>query len=713
MALPASASASANWSFVDVTASAGVSYVHDFSGELDMHDPRALGGGVAIGDFDADGWLDIYAVAGSAGTNHLFRNLGDGTFEDVGAAARVDLAGVNSSGPIFADIDGDGWLDLLVLANVADGEELPVRLFENQGNGRFSNKTSATGLEFTQATSFSAALADIDRDGDLDLFVTHWGSFSIAPPTEMLWRNDGDFVFTDITGAAGFDYRFHPQMLGLDWTFTPNFADINSDGWPDLLLVNDFGTSQIFMNDGDGTFTETTSPVIDDENGAGAAIGDYDNDGDLDWFVTGVSDPLGIQDGNEGEGDSGNRLYQNQGDGTFVDVTDAAGVREGDWGRGASFGDLNLDGWLDLYMVNGMGQIEDGPGWAYFIGDPAKAWISERNGSFLERGVSLGVADVGMGRGTVLFDLDRDGDLDIFNQNVTEESVLYRNDLTDGDHFMVLRLIGENGNREAVGARVRVSAGGMTQMREFRNGSGFVSATAVEAHFGLGDAEVVDELEIVWPDGSISVVEDVPADGHYFARYPGVTVEDCSAPGDANDCVLGGKDRSPMECLLELHVTPIPPTGRRVGRGPKIRCTAGDPECDADPSDLTSCSLDLRVCPATRDPRNFICSAPDLTSIVIQSPRRTAAGGADRAMREAVEALIGNGLASLVPHPDSPFANLTPGRCTGATRVTLPLREKSPGVYRKSRTRLKIITRSADGRRDTDKLAVRCIPAGS
>ncbi|MFP6663460.1 MAG: CRTAC1 family protein, partial [Deltaproteobacteria bacterium] len=642
-----------------------------------------------------------------------FRNRGDGTFEDVAAAARVDLAGVDSSGPIFADIDGDGWLDLLVLANVAGGDGLPLRLFQNQGNGRFANRTSATGLHFTRATSFSAALADIDRDGDLDLFVTHWGSFGIEPPAEMLWRNEGNFVFTDITAEAGFGYRFHPQMSGLDWTFTPNFADINSDGWPDLLLANDFGTSQIFLNDGDGTFTETTSPVIDDENGMGAAVGDYDNDGDLDWFVTSISDPLGIQEDNDAVGDSGNRLYQNQGDGTFVDVTDTAGVRDGDWGWGASFGDLNLDGWLDLYMVNGMGQIEDGPGWEYFIADPAKLWVSEGDGSFLERGVSLGVADSRMGRGTVFFDLDRDGDLDIFNQNVADESVLYRNDLTDGAHFLVLRLIGEGANREGIGARVRVSTGGTTQMRELRNGSGFVSASAVEAHFGLGAAEIVDTLEIIWPNGTTTVVEDIPVDGHYFARYPGATVEDCSQPGDANPCVLGGRIRSPMECLLEMHVTPPPPKGRRGGPGSRIRCRAGDPECDADPLDLTSCSIDLRLCPATRDPRNFICSAPDLTSIVIQSPRRAAPGRADRAMREGAEALLGNGLASLLPHEDSPFVNLTPGRCTSATRVTLPLRERSAGVYRKSRTRLKMITRSADGRRDVDDLVVRCSPAAS
>lgn len=702
--------AAATWSFAEITESAGVSFVHGFDGEVDMHDVRAMAGGVAVGDYDADGWLDLYVVSGSAGRNYLFRNRGDGTFADVTVSTRVDLPGVDSSGPVFADIDGDGWLDLFVLANTVEGAEVPIRLFRNLGNGRFTNRTSATGIEFSGPTALSAAFSDIDRDGDLDLFITHWGSAADTPPAGMLWRNDGDFEFTDITAAAGIAYRFHPEMPGADWMFTPNFADIDSDGWPDLLLANDFGTSQVFLNDGDGTFTETTAAVIDDENGMGAAVVDYDNDGDLDWFVTSVSDPFGVQGDVPTIGDSGNRLYRNQGDGTFVDATDEAGVRHGDWGWAAAFGDLNLDGHPDLYMVNGMGQIEDGPEWAYFISDPARLWVSEGDGTFLERSVALGVADTGMGRGTVLFDFDRDGDLDIFNQNATQEPVFYRNDLDDGSHFLTLRLLDGGANREAVGARVRVTSGGTTQMRELHSGNGYVSANAIEAHFGLGTAETIDELEVQWPDGAVTTVADVDVDRHVLLRHPGAEPIDCSQPGDQNDCILGGKTRSPMECLMELHVTPVPERDRN-GPTSRVVCTAGDPACDGNPADLTSCTIDVRLCPATSDPRNPICPAATLTDIVVRTPRATSKKPADLALRAAVDRLVGIGIASLVPPEGSPFENLLPGVCTAAESVVIPLRERAPGVYRKNRTRLKLRTYSSDGRRDLDKLVLTCLPS--
>lgn len=704
--------AAAAWTFADVTAAAGVSFVHGFGEEVDMHDVRALGGGVAVGDYDADGWPDLYVVSGSAGQNHLFRNLGDGTFEDATEVARVDLPGIESSGPVFADIDGDGWLDLFVLATAVEDDKLPIRLFRNLGNGRFTNRTDATGIVISQDTALSAAFADIDRDGDLDLFITHWGSLAGSPPTGMLWRNEGGFEFVDVTAAAGIVHRFHPEMSGMDWMFTPNFADIDSDGWPDLLLANDFGTSQVFRNDGDGTFSEITTPAIDDENGMGAAVGDYDNDGDLDWFVTSIWDPLGVQQDVPTVGSTGNRLYRNDGDGSFVDVSEDAGVRWGDWGWAASFGDVNLDGHLDIYMVNGMGQLEDGNEWIYFTADPALLWLSNGDGTFRERSIPLGVADTGMGRGTVLFDYDRDGDLDIFNQNATQAPVLYRNDLEEDTHFAVVRLVDSGSNREAVGARVHLTIGDTTQMRELRSGNGYVSANAVEAHFGIGASETIDQLEVHWPDGSVTTTTDVPGDRHYFLRHPGAELRNCSEPGELNDCTLGGRSRSPMECLMELHVTPTPERDRN-GPTNRVECTAGDPSCDGDPDDLTSCTFALRLCPATTDPRNAVCGAPDLTEVKVKSPRPTSRRPVDIALNTAMDQLVGEGLAALVPPEGSPFQPLVPGTCTAAEPVVVPLRERLPGVYRKNHGRLKLLTYARDGRRDLDKMRFSCIPSGS
>ena len=197
-----------------------------------------------------------------------------------------------------------------------------------------------------EVQTIAAAAADYDRDGDLDLFTARWGTLdggaeaNGAPhPASHLWRNNGDLTFTAIDQMAG--------LAGLqtfpDNTFTPNFADINGDGWPDLLVVADFGESRVFLNQRDGTFRDATTDVISERNGMGAAVGDYDNDGDLDWFVSGISDPNGIPEGNWGA--NGNRLYRNRGDGSFDDATDEAGVREGYWGWGSCFADFDNDGY--------------------------------------------------------------------------------------------------------------------------------------------------------------------------------------------------------------------------------------------------------------------------------------------------------------------------------------------------------------------------------
>ncbi len=522
------APAGADWHFTEVSLVSGLDYEHGFD-PGQTTEPHLVSGGVAAGDFDADGWFDLYVVRGSLGPNLLFRNLGEGeggnvSFEEIGEAAGVAIGGTGA-GPTFADLDGDGRLDLIVGGIAGDRP----RLFRNLGDRTFEEITAGSGI-FSTLDTFSTALGDVDRDGDLDLFLSHWspaGGDPVGAP--HLWRNDTGPVedpargaavtFSPIDFAAGIAGAYTPD----DFSFTPTFTDLDADGWPDLLVTGDFGTSRIFHNLGTGagasvSFEVVAGTVITDENGMGAAVGDYDNDGDLDWFVSSIWDPDGIPEGNWGV--TGNRLYRNLGATfEFEDATDQAGVRQGYWGWGSCFADFNNDGYLDLFHTNGF----QAPGATEFHRDPARLFVSNgavSNGAggtvtFDQRAVELGVADDGQGRGVVCFDYDRDGDIDLFVANHSGPPLLYRNDGGNQLHYLQLRLRGAASaarNSEAIGARVTVSAGGIRQLREIRAGSNYVSQNPAEAHFGLGAAEQVDELLIRWPDGEIQVITEVAAD---------------------------------------------------------------------------------------------------------------------------------------------------------------------------------------------------------
>ena len=226
-------------------------------------------------------------------------------------------------------------LDLFIGAVAPAGDLTPaeVFIFKNNGNGTFTDSTEDSLLNtISKRHTFSAAFGDYDKDGDLDLFLTHWGSGLILAEqsTEHLWRNNGDGTFTDVSTPAGITQVFFEKQ---DFTFTPNWSDINNDGFLDMLIAADFGTSRVFINQTDGTFLNTTTEVISDENGMGAAVGDYDNDLDLDWFVSSIYDPNGVAEANWGV--SGNRLYNNNGSGVFEDVTVDAGVEHGFGAGGA------------------------------------------------------------------------------------------------------------------------------------------------------------------------------------------------------------------------------------------------------------------------------------------------------------------------------------------------------------------------------------------
>ncbi|MFN0151399.1 MAG: FG-GAP-like repeat-containing protein [bacterium] len=491
----ASATSSALWSFTNVAAVSGIIHTHGFVGGL-SNPNRSYSSGVAVGDYDRDGDTDIFAVRGTIGPDVLYRNNGNGTFTNVAAAAGVATTHFGC-GPVFADTDGDSWLDLLIGSIEGD----PPLLFRNLGDGTFQNVTAASGINYNRST-FSTSFADYDRDGDIDFFMTHRG----APQFEgrHLWRNNGDGTFSDADVAAGFA-EFGDALF--DYTFTANWADIDGDRWPDLLVTSDLGNSEIYRNDGDGTFTETTTPVISDEGGMGAAVGDYDNDGDLDWFVSSIMDSAA--------GYTGNRLYQNSGAGTFSCHTLAGGVPNGYWGWASSFQDFNNDGNLDLYHVNG---------WSTpFDLDPARMFVSNGNGTFTQRAEELGANFFGQGRGIAVFDFDNDGDLDIFIAQNSSTPILARNNGGNAQNHLAVRLVGAGMNTEAIGARVYATIGGQTQMREIRCGSNYVSQDPATAHFGLGAATSVQELRIEWPNGDVEILNGIPANNSIVVDQSGTT----------------------------------------------------------------------------------------------------------------------------------------------------------------------------------------------
>lgn len=508
-----------HWTFHDATHESGLDYSHGFATNQ-ISESDLISGGVAAGDYDADGDIDLYVVTGDIGPNLLYRNHGDGSFEEVGAEAGVALDGHRSSGPIFADVDGDGHLDLLVAGTST--VSLTV-LFINNGDGSFE-EVSATHLPVTKP-ALNAAFADIDRDGDLDLVLAHWGVSSYGGPgqpleTEILWRNNGAGVFEDWSGPGGLTDSFPVLPVSgdtvriLDLTFTPNFADLDDDGWPDLVLASDFGTSKVLMNEA-GIFHNATTPVISDENGMGGTVGDFDNDGDMDWFVSSIYDRDQMNQPGQNWGLSGNRLYRNDGQGNFSDATDEAGVRRGYWGWASCFADFNNDSRLDLLHVNGFPLIG-----TEFDTDPTRLFMNQGSGVFAQRALRHGLNDRAQGRGVVCFDADRDGDLDLFIANNQAPGRYFRNDGVHHGNYFTVQLAGPPGNTQGIGAKVWLQTNAATLRRDIRAGSNFVSQDPAEAHFGLGAQKYIDQLRVEWPDGEEAVILNLRANSRIQLRHP-------------------------------------------------------------------------------------------------------------------------------------------------------------------------------------------------
>jgi hypothetical protein len=482
--------------FEDVTVPAGVDYTHwspKPSDPLYCREIHRMSGGAAAGDYDDDGWVDLYYTRLQA-PNCLFRNLGNGTFQEVAGAAGVALSS-ESSGCVWGDIDNDGDLDLYVLTIVENGRNF---LYINDGAGHFMESAVARGVDMAcgecRHNCTSAAFGDYDRDGDLDLHVLEWW---YTDALNRLFQNDGTGYFDDVTSNALVEM---PNVRG----FANAFADVNGDGWDDLLVAADFGTSRLFLNLGNGQFTDITESagVGTDENGMGSAVGDMDNDSDLDWFVTSIYDPdETCETAPCGWGYSGNRLYRNENGSLFSDFTDTAGVRDGAWGWGASFLDFDNDGDLDLGMTNGM----DSPCAKWedpFNNDALRFWQNDGTGVMTEVGATVQFTDTGSGKGFVVFDYDRDGDPDVLIVNNAAKPVLYRNNGGNDNAWLRVALHGHTTNRFGIGARVRVqvTGSGPTQLRQVSANSNYMSQNEVIAHFGLGSGiTTVHSVEVEWP----------------------------------------------------------------------------------------------------------------------------------------------------------------------------------------------------------------------
>ncbi|MEZ5203817.1 MAG: CRTAC1 family protein, partial [Acidimicrobiales bacterium] len=490
----------------------------------------------------------------------LMANDGHGRFTDVTEEAGVPGPDQESgyATALWADIEGDGDLDLLL---TGAGRTANV-LYVNRGDGTFRDEARGRGLQdlpvikgYLGNAGYGATFFDWDHDGDLDLVVAQWytnvlfdqpdltsrprGIKSVcemvanvkpsAPGDPIdsrtrLYTNDGTGHFEDVTASSGVD-------VDTVIAFQPRFADVDGDGWEDLLMTGDVCTSRLFRNVDGKRFEDVTeeSGLGTDENGMGSVVEDIDGDGNIDWFVTAIRVPT--------EDDScpvqaptfacsGNRLYLGDGKGSFTDATDEYGVRDGSWGWGATGEDLDDDGHRDLFMVNGYRPVIDNPGLeirdpdaamrARFDDDRSRFWKGQDTTPWPQGAASIGITDRANGKAVVAFDADGDGDLDLIIANTEDAPILYRNDTpAKGRHRLTLRLRDPDGtNPFAIGAQVRIRFGdGRSQLSLVRADGSFQSGNPTDVHVGLGASDHADRIDVTWPGGGDpQVLTDVEAD---------------------------------------------------------------------------------------------------------------------------------------------------------------------------------------------------------
>ena len=509
--------------FVDVGRQAGLTAPNVWGGvDHKRSIIEAKGSGLAFYDYDHDGWLDIYLTngdrlgtewpKGKAPIAHLYRNNRDGTFTDVTERSGLGVTGWQT-GVCVGDYDNDGWDDLFCCFW---GHNI---LFRNHGNGTFTDVTKQAGLYRDEVRwGAGCTFLDYDRDGFLDLFVcnylkldpknnpsidsTHFcqwkgvpvmcGPRGLPPDTNLLFHNNGDGTFTDVSASSGI------LKPGPRYSITAVSYDFDNDGWPDIYVAVDSQASMLLKNNHDGTFSDTAveagcaySEGGHEQAGMGVAVGDYDCDGWLDIFKTNFADDI-------------SNLYHANGDGTYTDVSETAAMAASNQyvGWGCGFIDYDNDGWLDLVQVNGHVYPEiDRFHFSQSFKNPRLVYRNLGDGTFKDVSASMGpgISERFSSRGAAFGDYINDGGMSALVLNMNEPPSLLQNVSSLRGNWIKIKLIGTKCNRTAIGARVKVTTGKHVQMDEVHSGTSVMSQSDLRLHFGLGAAGVADVVEVKWP----------------------------------------------------------------------------------------------------------------------------------------------------------------------------------------------------------------------
>jgi enediyne biosynthesis protein E4 len=524
------AEASVSVRYTDVRKAAGINFVQDSTQSEERYYLETMGTGVAWIDYDQDGLMDLYFVQSAATDIYkpphplrsaLYHNNGDGTFTDVTAKSGLGGEGHYGQGVAVGDFDNDGWPDLYVTGY---GRAI---LYRNNHNGTFTDVTAKAGVADEGGWSASAGWFDYDKDGWLDLLVTNYiewspknnlycgernpGYRSYCNPNNYkgqktkLFHNNHDGTFTDVSDKSGVGL---PESKGMGVVL----ADLDNDGWPDIAIANDTWPNFLFLNNHDGTFKDVSliSGMAASEDGkyeAGMGIdaADVNGDGLPDVYITHLDFEL-------------NRLYLNNGDSTFTDATYASGIGAKARllsGVAAKFLDYDNDGWVDILQLNGA--MLDNVSLYHSEVSYKEPMIMFRNlgqGHFEMTSSQLGADFVRpiAGRGLATADFDNDGDIDIAVNVRGDSPMLLRNDGANANHWLEILLMGTRSNRDGTGAKLQLTAEGFTQVKQAEGGTSYMSASDPRIHFGLGKRAKIDSLVITWPSGQVDKLANVPVD---------------------------------------------------------------------------------------------------------------------------------------------------------------------------------------------------------